>query len=402
MHVSTSVSGLLRGLAASSFVAACFAAWAVDSLVGNVLPLSKMTTYGLHRSEPYLAAEAYRRLRQAPDVVLLGSSLLLAPVLQCETSRLGRPLDRKRYRQSVVLEECLQGANLGGRVFNFAVGGCMMSDAYFIGRRVIAHNAPPVIVYAIAPRDVQDSNVRGIEITQTYKCLAEPEDALSARNITGIDPFFSRVEMVMGRVSHLWRYRADIQPYAQLRLKKLMEKTLPWVAFVKKVPTGWAEVKGYKFMEETFDEPSAYPGVALEHETREKTSEEYSKRYNPVCEPIVDEQFGYLDKLARLCNDRQVQLIVVNMPLSPGNQKLMKPGFYDSFITRAAGICTKRDAQFVDWSKGKWVDESFFVDGVHLSCAVSKDFVGDLAALLKSPRVAATLNKRVATNANMH
>lgn len=400
MHVSTSVRSFLRGLAASSFFAACLAACSIDYLVGNVLPLSKMTTYGLHRSEPYLAAEAYRKLKQAPDVVLVGSSLLLAPVMQSETMRQGKALDRKRYRRSTVMEEALRRTQLtDGRVFNFAVGGCMFSDAYLITRRVLEQKAPPVIILGIAPRDAQDSNVPGVEITETFKCLSEPEDALTARQITGRDALVSRVDLLLASSSNLWRYRGAIVPYAQLRMKKLMEKTLPWVAFVKRVPTGWIEVKGFKFMEEIFAEPIAYPGMELEHKSRAETNVEYAKRYNPVCQPMVDEQIAYLDKLAQLCQRRNTQLIVVNMPLSRTNQKLMTDGFYDNFTATARKICRQRNAEFVDWSRSKWTDnESHFADGVHLSAAVSEEFVNDLAQLLRAPRVAASLKHRIASS----
>lgn len=77
----------------------------------------------------------------------------------------------------------------------------------------------------------------GIECTETFRCLAQPDDALAARNLSsatrpGETPFLKRMDLVLGRASSLWRYRADLNPYAQLRIKRLMEKTLPWVAFM--------------------------------------------------------------------------------------------------------------------------------------------------------------------------
>lgn len=403
MHILTSSGAFWRGMAASSFAAACLVTGSIDYLVGNVAPLSKMTTYGLHRSEPYLAAEAYRQLKASPDVVLIGSSLMLAPVLQSEANRLGQPLDRKRYRKSLVLEECLSSAGLQHcTVFNFAVGGCMFSDAYYIARRVLADKAPSVIIYGIAPRDVQDTNVPGIDCTETFRCLSVPEDALLARNIStasrpGEAPFFKRVDLVLGRASSLWRYRADLNPYAQLRIKRLMEKTLPWVAFMKKAPCGvWMEIKGFKFIEEMFDEPLCRPGTELEHKSKVATAEEYQKRYNPLHMPAIEEQTAYLDKLATLCDSKHVQLIVVNMPLSQTNQKLMPAGFYSRFKKETRAICEKHNAEYVDWSQSRWAQrEDLFIDGVHVSSPASKEFLCDLSKLLAT-RAAASLKQRLA------
>lgn len=406
MHILTSSGAFWRGMAASSFAAACLLTMGIDYLVGNVAPLSKMTTYGLHRSEPYLASESYRQLKAAPDVVLIGSSLMLAPVLQSDANRLGQPLDRKRYRKSVVLEELLAQSGLQNcTVFNFAVGGCMFSDAYYIARRVLADKPPSVIIYGIAPRDVQDTNVPGIESTETFRCLAQPDDALAARNLSsatraGETPFLKRMDLVLGRASSLWRYRADLNPYAQLRIKRLMEKTLPWVAFMKKAPCGaWMEIKGFKFMEEMFDEPVCRPGTELEHKDKVATAEEYRQRYNPLREPVILEQTEYLDKLAALCESKHVQLIVVNMPLSQTNQSLMPSGFYSRFKQETRTICAKHSADYVDWSESPWTQrEDHFIDGVHVSSQDSKAFLQDLSKVLTSPRATASLKQRLASS----
>lgn len=164
MHILTSSGAFWRGMAASSFAAACVLTMGIDYLVGNVAPLSKMTTYGLHRSEPYLASESYRQLKAAPDVVLIGSSLMLAPVLQSEANRLGQPLDRKRYRKSVVLEELLAQSGLS-TALRRAMFRTPMCRALNAPRRFVVWHSPmmrwrPAICHRLlAPAKHRFSNV---------------------------------------------------------------------------------------------------------------------------------------------------------------------------------------------------------------------------------------------------
>lgn len=373
---------LWGGLLCSSFLSACLAFAAVDSWVGTGTPLQKIPTAGLHRTEVARAAQEFAKLKEAPSVVLLGSSLMVAPVIQADANVLHAPLERNRHRRSYVLESAIAPGN-AQKVFNFAVAGCMVSDAYFIARSIVQKKPPQTIIYGIAPRDFVDNIVPGIDATEVFRYLARPEDLICSADIAD-DSLFRRVDLMASRLSAIYRVRADLVPYANLRFKKLMEKTLPWVAFGKLTPCGvWMEIKGYKFPEEYLTEQIAYPDKEVAHISVSDTTQEYRCRYNPIREKRVREQMQFLDKLAMLCAWNHIRLVVVNMPLSNINRTILPQGFEQKFASDVQATCGKHDVQFVDWSHSDIAHEdSSFIDGVHLTSNKSIGFVRKLAELV--------------------
>lgn len=392
-----------RGLLGSSFVVALVAVVCVDLWFGATSPLIKAPIANLQRTEPFLTAAEYRR-DSAPDVVLLGSSVMVSPLLQAEAMRLQAPIKRMHHRQSQEMAQALSAAGLGDcRVFNFAVAGCMASDAFWITKNVLLANAkekPRAIVYGVAPRDIQDNIMQqtGIPATESFQCFATVDDALHVKNTIGMN-WTKRLELIFGRVSSFWRSRSDLVGLANLRGKKLLESTLPWVAFEKRLANGSVKVKrGGMLREEARGEPMVVPGYALEHISTELTDQEYRHRYNPLSPRMNQLQLGYLEKLIALCRKRRVTLIIVNMPLSEHNHKLMPPTLYPLFVQSVASACRQGQAEFVDLgTTSRYTSDDNFVDGVHLSCEQSRPFLKYLATQLSTTKLASCLHPQVAT-----
>jgi hypothetical protein len=397
-----------HGLMGSSFVVALIGVVCVDMWFAAANPLTTAPIANLQRTEPFYAAQEYRRqcqqLAAAPDVVLLGSSVMVSPVLQAESLRLQSPLKRMRHRQCGELAQALNAEGLRvHRVFNFAVFGCMVSDAYWITKNVLLPGRcqkPRAIIYGVAPRDIQDNilQLSGIPATESFQCLASADDALCVKNTMEMN-WTKRLELVFGRVSSLWRCRADLVALANLRGKKLLEAALPWVAFENRLSDGSVKVqRGGMFREEAIGEPMVVPGYGLEHISTELTDQQYQFRYNPLSPRMNEVQLSYLEKLIALCREQEVTLVIVNMPLSEHNHKLMPPALYPLFVDRVASACRHGQVEFVDLAKtGCYTGDDNFVDGVHLSCERSRPFLKFLATQLSATKLSSALHSQVAT-----
>lgn len=404
----TSETTFWRGLMGSSFVVALIGVVCVDMWFAAANPLTTAPIANLQRTEPFYAAQEYRRqcqqLAAAPDVVLLGSSVMVSPVLQAESLRLQSPLKRMRHRQCGELAQALNAEGLRvHRVFNFAVFGCMVSDAYWITKNVLLpgrFQKPRAIIYGVAPRDIQDNilQLSGIPATESFQCLASAGDALCVKNTMEMN-WTKRLELVFGRVSSLWRCRADLVALGNLRGKKLLEAALPWVAFEKRLSDGSVKVqRGGMFREEAIGEPMVVPGFGLEHISTELTDQQYQFRYNPLSPRMNEVQLSYLEKLIALCREQEVTLVIVNMPLSEHNHKLMPPALYPLFVDRVASACRRGQVEFVDLAKtGCYTGDDNFVDGVHLSCERSRPFLKFLATQLSATKLSSALHPQVAT-----
>lgn len=376
----------LRMRCLSAFILSAVLFAGVDFWFGATHPLTRAPIANLQRTEPFLAAREYVHQSVPPDIVLLGSSVMVSPVLQAEAGSLNRPLPRMRHRECVSFADTLQANGIQQcRVFNLAVAGCMVSDAYLLAKNVVCSQPhvkqPRAIIYGVAPRDVQDNNMRSADVsgTESFQCLASLNDAMSVKSINSID-CWKRMDLLLGRISHLWRCRHDLTSLISLKTKKLLEAVLPVVAFEKRLPDGSVAIKkGGQLLEEAKGEPMVVPGAELPHLTNEKTDEEYHHRYNPVSPEMMELQLGYFDQLTRFCREQGIHLVVMNFPLSEHNHKQMPPGLYSTFVQRIADACRRTDTSFIDLSNTEFARDDSFVDGVHLSCAKSQAFINLLA-----------------------
>lgn len=142
------------------------------------------------------------------------------------------------------------------------------------------------------------------------------------------------------------------------------------------------------FPEEALGTPPAVPGYAVEHTPEKQVTYEYIRRYNPIEPKFIDAEFGYLNKLFQLCNEKGVSLVVVNMPLSAFNKKLMAKGYYDEYMSRMKNACAQVGADFIDLNTTDWDQAGNFVDSVHLKPEVSQKFLETLADVVSKSQAA--------------
>ena len=382
----------------SQVALALLAVLALDIWIGTAHPMSKAVTPNLDRSETFSTACVYRDQEKAPDVVLLGSSLMVAPVMQAEAVHLGRPFPRFIHRQSEFLSSALANS-LGSNpsVFCFAVAGEAVSDAFLITKHVVAATKKPkVIVYGIAPRDFQDNTCPGVDATESFNVLADLSDVqkVSERNKLSFD---RTANIALAKISSLWKYRSDIRLYATLRMKKTMERFLPWVMFEKYDNQGvLAARKKGQYPEEAIGTIQTFPNMPMENSGYTKTIQQYIRRYRPENPAAVDEQFSFLEQLMDTCDREGIKLLVLRRTLSQTILSLLPEGFYPRCFDRPSKICASKNVELVNLGTSYKADESY-TDTVHLKPDVSSEFLTTIAKVISSSRVASSLKTGVAS-----
>lgn len=354
-------------------------------------PLAKVPTVSIERGETYNAVNSYKsdlsKNGGAPHVVLMGSSLMVAPVMQAESMHLNKPIERFFYRRATVFDDLLKqnlkcptaASTAGVQSYCLAIGGEMASDAYLIAKHVLTGEPPVAIIYGIAPRDFQENLMSGIQTTQTYQALA---------NVTDLPMLFEEQPMswekqadcVASSLWQLWRYRTDVRSFATLRTKKLLEALCPLIVWEKygKDMQLRPQRRG-QFPEEAIGTPRAVPGQPLDHSTAREVRDRYATSYNPVNEDMVKAQFDYFSQFLADMRKKNVSVLVVNMPLSKSNKSLLPGGFYDEYLQRAKAACAHNQTDFIDMNYGRWDDDGNFIDTVHLKPQLSKSFLSALA-----------------------
>lgn len=390
----TFATNLLR----SRVIAAALGAAVINLWVGYGHPFSRVPTANLDKGEVFQTVKSYRKERSAPSVVFVGSSLMIAPVMQAEANLLGKPVERMTHRRSQFLEQELatfDPAPTAGKTVHaycLGVGGAMVSDTYLMVKNVLrGQNETRAIVYGIAPRDFQDNLLPGTQSSESFRTIAQFDDLpeyLSSNQLT----FDDKADLILSQISALWRYRSDAKVLTGLRTKKLMEASMPWVVFEKYGTTPVLAVQKHgQFAEEARGTPLIFPGAAMAHISKDATHEEYVRRYLPLKPALIEKEFEYLDRFLAICKQRKIPVIVVNMPLSHSNLSILPQGFYDSYVKRLNIACAAQQVDVIDMATSHYSDDDNFVDGVHLDSPKSQDFLHQLCARLANSNVAESI-----------
>lgn len=374
------MSDLHRKIRLSTAVVSFVLAALLNVWFAATSPLAETRTINLQRSEIFTASQSLKGQWHDPQIVILGSSIVTAPIVQAEALYLKAPFPRHVKRTCEYAEQLLsKKLDVKPHVVSMAVSGCMVSDAYLVAKNLLNQpHKPAAIIYGIAPRDVQDNTLPGIESSETFKVIAHIDDLPPLLSDAGRS-FESKIDLILSRIAPLYNYRSDVNTYAIWRTKKTMERYLPWVMFDKYDDTlVLAPRKQGLFPEEAGGTLMAFPGMALEHHDLGKTNEDYRNRYQPLKPALIDVQFNYLGELLELAARRNVPIAVVNMPLSKTNQDLMPAGFYESYHQRLNELCASRQVPIVDLNKAQYTKNDLYVDGVHIKPEISQQLLEEM------------------------
>lgn len=366
---------------------------AVDLWLRFLHPLSVVPVASMEWGEIFNATRSVSREISKPDaapyMMLLGSSLMVAPVVQAEAAQRGRPIERFFDRRSICGESLLKGAGSSGEkvrtvsVYNMAVGGEMASDAYFIARNFLEKEGerPVAIIYGVSPRDFQDNLMQGVETSQTFRMMGRLGDVPDIARRQKM-PWYQSLDVALGRVWTLWASRFDLKLCSGLLTKILVEEICPFVAFEKYGRDNKLKRQRHgQFPEEVRGTPVVYPGLSIDHNGNLATRNRYLRSYNPLNQPMVDVQFSYFARFLSLAEQCNVSVLVVNMPLSQANKLLLPPGFYERYLARVKQTCAARAIEFADFNRSPWDRDVNFVDTVHLKAERSKAFLAELMAV---------------------
>jgi hypothetical protein len=156
------------------------------------------------KSAVWWAYKNWREQSRKPDVVLLGSSLMIAAQNDCDATFYDQTFDAVKHFHSQYLESKLsQTAHHPVTTASFVIGGQMATDAYAIIKTILSDttsgaSGARIVVWGIAPRDFIDATFGRPEDTETVRLMnriSEQNDLLHVRKTnfwTRVDDFLNR------------------------------------------------------------------------------------------------------------------------------------------------------------------------------------------------------------------
>jgi len=254
-------------------------------------------------------------------------------------------------------------------VFNLGLPGGTTTDVYHVVQRAFP-TPPRLLVYGISATDLNDSRnePHGAQVLVTWNDYAEHIQTRPEQT-----EWLTR-QMFKSRRDRLWqlyRYRNGIRLWCWHQLETNDEVT-----------RGLQDSEAYRQKN----------GFAPRPELRELNWEQlhadgwdggpffYLDRY------AIGGHLRYLDKLAQWCRDRNVTLVLVDMPVSDELRTRRNPGEFALYRRELEAFVQREQVPFIDASANTGLTDADFADLIHLNKHGSRKFAEWLKLQLEARR----------------
>jgi hypothetical protein len=376
-------------IAKSNALAAIGVVLLINFVFAYFNPFGKTTLSDLPKDHSWISWTTTDFVNQpvTPDIVYLGSSLLLHPLTMLDAHHLNKTVDYVDYHRSVYTEDRL-GERMGVRkpvAFNFAMPGGMISDDWIITEAMVnSGKKPKVIVLGTCARDFMDCKVRCPGVMPTFKYLSKAIDMQPVLDLA-LPNLTDRTDFVIGKIAYLW----DVKPAVQELLRSKTRDVLSSCGITNGAP---------RFTPAQLDElltadmsAELERGMMVEEPDKERpfadNTAEYLQRYKHRHEKLFAAERQFFERLLATARANDIKVIVVNMPLTSLNVKLMPPGTYDEYLETVQTLAHKYGAVFENFNDDTRFPSSLFYDTVHMNSVGGRRFVDALVDVMLSDKV---------------
>lgn len=318
-----------------------------------------------------LALNEFNALPQSPDVVLLGSSLVMYPFWSMDQHDHKDIGDIFHHHRSLALEDKLAVGGKKPVVFSLAIFGQMASDSYIYASEFLkGDKKPKVLIWGIAPRDFFDAE------------LSSPMQTISFQRLVGLDNlmgyadlympgFQERADFIFSRSVFLYGRRWNIQKEINKGADKVYGLFNP--ESIQKRP-GWQKKDGAQ---------GGFVFTGGREDIFANSKQEYQKRYKNIDLEKLKLQMAFTTRLLKVCRERGIKVVLVNMPLTDTNRSIMPAGFYQEFRSELDKMARQEGAVFADYGSDPAFVDGDYWDTCHMSYQGGFKLIDKLKPALK-------------------
>lgn len=347
----------------------------------NVQPteLPSRLSWEWWRTKSYLAEP------KAPDVVLMGSSLMMIPTSLVDADFLNQSIDAVKHPHCEFLESKLNEAGAAKKVscFNFALPGAMISDQYLTAHTLFnGARAPKVMLLGLTLRDFIDSGVDSATSTPTYQFFRHFEKTDDVKHLLTVSPQ-AAAEAFYNNINYLSDKRLELQAYFAKPINKAGKAALAELPVNISYDVAQSQEKsdgnmlgGATVTEGAFILPP-HKVIPWKDNTRE-----YKKRFASPNEKLFANQLAFLDKLVADAKVNGTKVVVANMPLTEKNMTLMPDGMYEKYLAEMTLRANRGDFSLIELNTAWVFNNADFQDTAHLNAKGGAKFMDLLARSL--------------------
>lgn len=321
------------------------------------------------------------------NIVLLGSSLVVTAVSECDATEQNKILDLCFYRNAEYLDKQLR-AQFGRDycTLDLSVPGQNPSDAYLTLKAALKRGIKPgAVIYGVAPRDFIDATLKDSTDTEPYRYLSRVSDIDDCADDLITTPE-AKLDWVLQKYVYLYGMAPKIAAWTKATFTPVTESALlaatkPFRQMIMTTPLT-AMIPD----QQSFD---LAPGTRRAHPAKRSgpyfdNVDDYKNRYRNPDLARYQQQMKFLEKLVGLCQSNDIEIVLANMPITEKNWKILKPSWQEKYMADLADLAARHDAVFLDECKFDRYEQADYRDTVHLNAFGAKKFIDGLVLSFSS------------------
>lgn len=262
------------------------------------------------------AFSAFAGRDRAPSVVFLGSSVAKHVIGAISPNEL----------------ESRQIANLA---FNMQ----LVSDGFILTNELLKGSLRPnLIVLCVTPRDFSDPDVPDLIRTTTFRRAVTIAHLPFYASVFGLN-LGDELRATYNYLCCFYDGRAGVQEHVRSLTRNVYNRFNPIAA-----------------------SPNSARRSSWSH-----SLEEYAWRYTAISNDKIASQMSYLRRGLDLADQHGIEVVLVNLPLSKDNLKLLPSGFYETYCHQLSEEARMKNVDFIDLSSSTEFTDADFYDCAHLN-----------------------------------
>jgi len=373
-----------------------FTFWLVLMLLACTIGVSQINYYKIFPKERISAAmhtrasaifkndewKALGASNKKIDVVVVGSSLPMCCCYYADAEKDAETFlkikDRglkllQAYTAAVYLEKKIQEktGNQKSKVFNATIAASMISDNQLVVSKLL-ENPPKKIILAVGMRDFADNVNVSFGGTPVFQALLDLPYIVSKDNLAFLFQNAKRStleELFAGKILPLYMIHSELGTWLSEDTDKLFKDTKKSKTEIEYAKDA-AKVSN---IQATGDKLPANTTAQSKPLVLDKL--DYTKRYMPFNHKQMQLEQKSLERICKLCKEKNVELILVNMPVSSGHKKLSSFEMRQKYLDGLKAISTKYGVKYLDFENSNLVPDKDFLDTVHMGQPGATKFI---------------------------
>lgn len=333
------------------------------------------------------AISDFLKQEKSPDLVFLGSSLMLVPVAGVDADYTHKRIDGSQHHKSLYFQDAFfKKSHKAISTFNFALPGEMPSDADLITQFLLRHDkAPKIIVYGVGPRDFLDNLLPSPSATDPFHSLSRL-GSVEEQAALFFPDWKERLNYELSKLVYLYGLKQDISCRANQLATSEIDQYIPAPKTEKpfSIFDRRALMPDYRPGELNVGEAFFRPHEPGEREAFADNLFEYRKRYKTLKWDTYITQMRAFTDIMNVARAREIHVVVMAMPITDINRSLLTKQAWDVYRAGVRSYALAKGATFIDLDASKKFALADFMDTVHLHTGGGRKMLDCLAETLAS------------------